>query len=371
MSEELPPDAPTEALDEQSGSLLLALIGQLKIGMDLSRVTLPTFVLEPRSLLEKLTDFMSHSPLFIGIPDVEDPEERFLAVVRWYLTGFHVRPKGVKKPYNPIIGETFRCKWDHGAAGGTTHYLAEQVSHHPPISTFVYMNRKKQIFVNGYIYPRSKFLGNSAASIMDGSASLLLLSRGEQYTFSFPSYYARGLLMGKLLMETVGECSITCPQTGYKAEIEFKAKGYFTGEYNAVVAKIKNAKGTTVFNLQGTWDSKITISGGKYNGSVFFEVASTPVHPKVVAPLEQQGDFESQKLWSKVTRALLANDVDTATTHKSELEQRQRDEARDRQAKSQQWKTQHFMPGQGESWNYKAIPSRPYSAQEIAQDPIP
>lgn len=45
----------TEELDEESGNILLSLIGQLRIGMDLSKVTLPTFVLEPRSMLERIT----------------------------------------------------------------------------------------------------------------------------------------------------------------------------------------------------------------------------------------------------------------------------------------------------------------------------
>ena len=27
-----------------------------------------------------------------------DPEQRFLAVLRYYLSGWHIKPKGVKKP---------------------------------------------------------------------------------------------------------------------------------------------------------------------------------------------------------------------------------------------------------------------------------
>ena len=34
--------------------------------MDLSRVAFPTFVLEPRSMLERITDFMSHPDLIFG-----------------------------------------------------------------------------------------------------------------------------------------------------------------------------------------------------------------------------------------------------------------------------------------------------------------
>lgn len=88
----------TEELDEESGNILLSLIGQLRIGMDLSKVTLPTFCLEPRSMLERITDFMSHPDLIFGAGKQDDAAERFLAVTRYYLSGWHIKPKGVKKP---------------------------------------------------------------------------------------------------------------------------------------------------------------------------------------------------------------------------------------------------------------------------------
>lgn len=68
------------------------MISQLRPGMDLTRVTLPTFVLEPKSMLERITNFMSHPELLLPIPDVDDPEKRFLEVVRFYLSGFHILP---------------------------------------------------------------------------------------------------------------------------------------------------------------------------------------------------------------------------------------------------------------------------------------
>ena len=43
-----------------------------------------------------------------------------------YFEGFYKKPKGLKKPYNPILGETFRCCWSH-PNGSKTFYIAEQV----------------------------------------------------------------------------------------------------------------------------------------------------------------------------------------------------------------------------------------------------
>ena len=45
---------------------------------------------------------------------METPQDRFIQVVRWYLSAFHAGRKSsvAKKPYNPILGETFKCHWD-------------------------------------------------------------------------------------------------------------------------------------------------------------------------------------------------------------------------------------------------------------------
>lgn len=53
-----------------------------------------------------------------------------------YLIFPHIQGSLAKKPYNPIIGETFHCSWDVGGENGNQAsrmlYVAEQVSHHPP-----------------------------------------------------------------------------------------------------------------------------------------------------------------------------------------------------------------------------------------------
>lgn len=84
------------------------------------------------------------------------PKERMVQTVRWYLCSFHAgRKSGVaKKPYNPILGEVFRCHWDlskdepEGVSKSSNKpvtdgpvpwcrenqltFVSEQVSHHPP-----------------------------------------------------------------------------------------------------------------------------------------------------------------------------------------------------------------------------------------------
>jgi oxysterol-binding protein-related protein 9/10/11 len=51
---------------ENNGSVVSHLISQVKIGMDLTKVALPTFILERRSLLEMYADYFAHPDVFVG-----------------------------------------------------------------------------------------------------------------------------------------------------------------------------------------------------------------------------------------------------------------------------------------------------------------
>jgi hypothetical protein len=53
----------TEVLPEQNKSIIWSIIKQLKIGESVKHLQLPIFVLQPRSLLEKLTDSFVHPEL--------------------------------------------------------------------------------------------------------------------------------------------------------------------------------------------------------------------------------------------------------------------------------------------------------------------
>jgi hypothetical protein len=84
----------------------------------------------------------------------------------------------VKKPLNPVLGETYTCSWQY-PDGTYGYYISEQTSHHPPKSSYFFMAPEHHIRIDGTLKPRSKFLGNSAGSMMEGIAILRLLNRGE------------------------------------------------------------------------------------------------------------------------------------------------------------------------------------------------
>jgi hypothetical protein len=53
----------TEEISDENKSIVWFLVKQVRPGMDLSRVVLPTFILEPRSFLDKISDYYYHADL--------------------------------------------------------------------------------------------------------------------------------------------------------------------------------------------------------------------------------------------------------------------------------------------------------------------
>ena len=58
--------------------------------MDLTKIVLPTFILERRSLLEMYADFFAHPDIFTEISEKENPEQRIIQVLKWYLSAFRL-----------------------------------------------------------------------------------------------------------------------------------------------------------------------------------------------------------------------------------------------------------------------------------------
>ncbi|XP_059539661.1 oxysterol-binding protein-related protein 8 isoform X3 [Myotis daubentonii] len=356
----------TETVSEENKSLIWTLLKQVRPGMDLSRVVLPTFILEPRSFLDKLSDYYYHADFLSEAALEENPYFRLKKVVKWYLSGFYKKPKGLKKPYNPILGETFRCLWIHPRTNSKTFYIAEQVSHHPPISAFYVSNRKDGFCISGSILAKSKFYGNSLSAILDGEARLTFLNRGEDYVMTMPYAHCKGILYGTMTLELGGTVNITCQKTGYSAILEFKLKPFLGNSdcVNQISGKLKLGK-EVLATLEGHWDSEVFINDKKTDNSEVFWNPTPDIKQwrliRHTVKFEEQGDFESEKLWQQVTRAINAKDQTEATQEKYVLEEAQRQSARDRKTKNEEWTCRLFElePLTGE-WHYKFADTRPW-----------
>ena len=296
----------------------------------------------------------------------DDPLVRMKLIVKWYLSGFYKKPKGLKKPYNPILGETFRCYWSHPDTDSRTFYIAEQVSHHPPVSAFYVTNRKDGFCISGSILAKSKFYGNSISAILDGTARLKLLTRGEDYLVTYPYAHCKGILLGTLALELGGKVNIKCDKTGYNTELEFKLKPFLgSGDLcNLVTGRIRLGN-ETLGSMEGHWDSDIFYKDKRSGETELFwspspEVKKTRLK-RFVVPMDQQLDWESERLWRKVTEAILKQDQIAATGEKTVLEEEQRNRAKQRLNKMEKWIPKHFVFDHHlNDWLYSAADIRPW-----------
>eukprot|EP01079_Euglenida_sp_SAG-EU17-18_P002190 gene2190-3097_t len=102
-----------------------------------------------------------------------------------------------------------------------------------------------------------------ARSIGEGTGAVVFKGLDEEYVVTWPTAYARGIIVGSLLMELGGKVSISCKATQLATSLEFKVpvldsnprillpqggncespailqvKGYFSGEYNRVCGSV-------------------------------------------------------------------------------------------------------------------------------------
>ncbi|XP_076237058.1 oxysterol-binding protein-related protein 9 isoform X4 [Calliopsis andreniformis] len=384
---------------ESHGSVVTHLLSQVKIGMDLTKVALPTFILERRSLLEMYADYFTHPDQFISIADMTTPKDRMIQVVRWYLCSFHAgRKSGVaKKPYNPILGEIFRCHWDisNETVDSTNDlklvdegpvpwckedqlsFIAEQVSHHPPgkflpsillekkkkerkrimspafiVSAFYAEHYTKRISFGAHVWTQSKFLGLSIGVHNVGKGWVNVLEHGEEYVVTFPNGYGRSIFTVPWI-ELGGTATIHCTQTGYHATVEFLTKPFYGGKRNRITCQITQPGEKKPFLvINGEWSGAMEAKWPDGRTEVFADVRELHTQRKLVKPICEQEEHESRKIWRDVTIGLRINDMEKATAAKCAIEQKQRDEARMRKENNITWQTKLFRKTEDGGWVY-------------------
>ncbi|CAI5759950.1 unnamed protein product [Candida verbasci] len=315
-----------DEMDNEGQSILMGIIAQLRPGMDLSKITLPTFILEKKSMLERITNFFQIPELLLAANQTENDLDRFIQILAFYLASWHIAPKAVKKPLNPVLGESFNCYWDNLPNNHSAYYVSEQTSHHPPKSSYFYMIPEAKIRIDGILIPKSRFLGNSSAAIMEGWTHLTLGQHDEVYEMNQPNVYCRGILFGKLKTELGDHMIVKCQKTGYEADIEFKTKGFISGTYDAIEGVVRKIGASEeLFHISGKWNDVMDIKNVKTGKKVVLVDTKQiiPVKPKV-RPLAEQGGYESRKLWKPTIDALAERDHELATQEKFNVENEQR-----------------------------------------------
>ncbi|KAF6137812.1 hypothetical protein GIB67_040520 [Kingdonia uniflora] len=328
-------------------------IMQKYIGADItSMVTLPVLIFEPMTTLQKMAEVMEYSHLLDRANECEDPYIRMVYASSWAISVYYAFQR-CWKPFNPILGETYEMI----SHGGVT-FIAEQVSHHPPIGVAFAENEHFTYDMTSKL--KTKFLGNSVDILPLGRTRLTLKKDGIVLDLVPPPSKANNLIFGRTWVDVAGEMIMTNMTTGDKVVLYFQPCGWFGSGRFEVDGYVYNAEEEPKILMTGKWNKSMSYQPCDMEGEplpgtelkVVWRVTDPPENDKFqytyFAHKLNSPESAPRKLLASDARlrpdryALEKGDMSKAGAEKSSLEDRQRAEKKNREAKGQQFTPRWF-----------------------------
>jgi hypothetical protein len=317
---------------------------------DLSNVTAPPFVLAENSTVEIPQYWCDHAHLWVAPAAEENVERRALMVLEGFLGSLRNQQyagrsekEGIKKPLNAFLGELFIGTWKEEDLG-ETKLVAEQVSHHPPITACYLWNDKHGVRAEGFTEQEITFSGNVTIK-QRGYAVTHIDKYNEDYLIPMPGIKVKGILTGVPYPELQGDYALV-GSNGYTSRIKFGGKSFWGGgQKNGFEAELFHVDRPqeTLYSIKGAWNGSWTVTDARTNTQIdSFDVAAIPSTPMHVAPPQDQDPWESRRAWQDVIAALRRGDMKGTADAKSVLEDGQRQMRSDEEARGDKWKALFF-----------------------------
>jgi hypothetical protein len=162
-------------------------------GQGIISISLPVRIFQPKSLLERILDAWSFIPTFFEkASKTKDPIRRMKYVISSIVAGMYMSAD-LRKPFNPILGETLQGYFKDGSI-----IFMEHISHHPPISSFLIEGPKAYPYrLSGSVEFKAgmKSYGN-ILNISFAGANYVEFPDGHVIEFHYPTTRVSGLVMG-------------------------------------------------------------------------------------------------------------------------------------------------------------------------------
>lgn len=347
------------------------------VGKDLSTISMPVSANEPTSLLHRVAEQLEYANLLDTATKKGAPSDRMLYVAAFAVSQFsgnRAKERAIRKPFNPLLGETYELVRGENEVPGGLRLVVEKVTHRP-VRLAMQADSALWSFAQSPA-PTQKFWGKSAELTTDGRVRIVLrLPNGteEKYSWNIATMFLRNVVMGEKYVEPVGDMTIVKEGTGAKAVVEFRSKGMFGGRGEDVQVETFGDDGVhTGMSLAGTWTSSLRmVEAGKAAGEEIWRVgplvdkaASTYGMTTFAASLNEITALEKGKLPPTDTRLRpdqrLAEDgkLDDAESWKVKLEEAQRTRRRQLEENGVEHKPRWFVKaatgGDGEEvWKLK------------------
>jgi len=330
------------------------------IGLDITAIAIPVSFCEPTSFLQRLAEPLEYRTLLNKAAATEDPIERQILVTAFVVSTYS-QTERTKKPFNPMLGETYEY------VGDDFKFLAEQVSHHPPIGA-AYADSENWSFWSQQEV-KTKFTGNSLELLPKGSLNVYLKKTDELFTWGHIKTIAHNVVMGKLWVDHTGTLTITNKKSGATSVLEYLPCGFMSKNHHYFTGVVNDASGKEVAHVAGKWQEFFAAKTGvnpkdkdgkKYWDKLMEEGRRLWKHtgeavkdhkfkfPPFVIELTKCTKLQQKTLPSTDSRlrpdliSLSLGDKSKASSFKKALEERQREERADRKKKSAEWTPRYF-----------------------------
>eukprot|EP00058_Branchiostoma_floridae_P019892 XP_002605382.1 hypothetical protein BRAFLDRAFT_74202 [Branchiostoma floridae] len=230
----------------ETGDLSIWSIMRKNIGKDLSKVCMPVTMNEPLNTLQRLAEELEYSELLDKAAETDNPYERMALIAAFAVSGYSsTYYRAGQKPFNPLLGETYECvREDKGFS-----FIAEQVSHHPPISACHCKGEKWVFWQDARL--KTKFWGKSMEIIPIGTVNVSIPKYNDHYTWSKVTSCIHNIMTGQRWMDHYGEKiiknkDITCKLMFHKAS-------YWSTRCHDVLGSVLDKDGKEIHHLFGKW----------------------------------------------------------------------------------------------------------------------
>ncbi|XP_047455838.1 oxysterol-binding protein-related protein 3 isoform X3 [Mugil cephalus] len=328
------------------------------IGKDLSKVAMPVQLNEPLNTLQRLCEELEYSELLDRAANTQDPFERMVYIATFVVSGYassYYRTGG--KPFNPVLGETYECdRPDKGF-----RFVAEQVSHHPPISA-CHAESKNFIFWQD-VRCKNKFWGKSMEIVPVGTTHVTLPGCGDHYEWNKVTSCIHNILSGQRWIEHYGEISIRNSSSDVcQCKVTFVKAKYWNSSMNEVEGTITDSKGKVVHRLFGKWHeavfcgdppsatciwraNAIPVDHEQYYGFTKFAVELNELDPSLrtlLPPTDTRLRVDQ--------RLLEEGNLEAAEEQKQRIEQLQRERRRVLEENNETHQPKFFRKSKDDSW---------------------
>ncbi|XP_018596228.1 oxysterol-binding protein-related protein 3 isoform X1 [Scleropages formosus] len=341
-----------------TSSLSLWNILRNNIGKDLSKVAMPVALNEPLNTLQRLCEELEYSELLDQAAATLDPFERMVYIATFAVSGYassYCRAGG--KPFNPVLGETYECdRPDKGF-----RFIAEQVSHHPPISA-CHAESKNFIFWQDMRW-KNKFWGKSMEIVPVGITHVVLPGFGDHYEWNKVTSCIHNILSGQRWIEHYGEISIKNRSSDIcQCKVTFIKAKYWNSAVNEVEGSVTDDKGKVIHTLFGKWHEGMYCGNPPSATCVWRANAMPPDHEqyygftKLAIELNEVDPAMKALLPPTDTRLrpdqrlLEEGNVEAAEVQKQRIEQLQRDRRRVLEENNMMHQPRFFKKLKDDTW---------------------